>query len=257
MSADARRPVMEQASRAAEALEGKLPALVLTGAGISVESGIPPFRGPGGLWSKYDPMEYGHIDTLKRAPEKAWILLWDIIGTSSKAVPNEAHRSLASMEKKGYVGPIVTQNVDGMHLLAGSEDVLEIHGNARRIYCQKCGREEILEVEMLDSFDYNCECGGLKRPDIVFFGESLPDEVFRRSLEAAASCESILIVGTSGIVYPAAMIPEEVKLRGKLVVEVNPSRTPYTERSTDHFIKAPATVGVPALEKALDDLPNA
>lgn len=253
MSADAKK-VEEQASKAAEFLEGNLPAMVLTGAGISVESEIPPFRGPGGLWSKYDPMEYGHIETLKRDPEKAWILLWDIIRSSSGAKPNEAHRSLARMEKKGWIGPVVTQNVDGLHILGGSSDVLEIHGNVRRMYCQQCGREEELVVERIDEFKPLCECGGWKRPDIVFFGEALPDDVFGRSLKAASEYKSILIIGTSGIVYPAAMIPEEVKLRGGAVVEINPSRTPYTDRSTDQFIKAPATVGVVALERALERL---
>jgi NAD-dependent deacetylase len=252
MSADA--DIRETASRAAYLLKDRLPALVMTGAGMSVESSIPPFRGPGGLWSKYDPMEYGHVDTLHSDPEKAWILLWDIMGTSAKASPNRAHISLARMEEKGWIGPIITQNVDGLHLIAGSKDVLELHGNIRRIRCMKCGRREVLDTDRMEEFSEKCECGGWKRPEIVFFGESLPEDVFVRSLGEASRTRSLIIIGTSGIVYPAAVIPEQVRSRGMKVVEINPRTTAYTDRISDIFIRAPATLGVCALEEALTDL---
>ncbi|MGA1822750.1 MAG: SIR2 family NAD-dependent protein deacylase [Thermoplasmatota archaeon] len=240
-----------RAEQAAILIKDRLPAVVLTGAGMSVESNIPPFRGPGGLWEKYDPMEYGHIDTLSTDPEKAWILLNDIISTSAGAEPNIAHRLLAEMEDRGWVGPVITQNVDGLHLAAGSRDVLEIHGNVRKIFCMKCGKREDLAPEMWNEFSPRCGCGGWKRPDIVFFGEGLPDDVFGRSVRAASSTGAMIVIGTSGIVYPAAALPMETKRAGGVIIEINSRPSQYTSTITDIFLNAPATSGVARLEAAL------
>ncbi len=241
--------LIKAASGAAELLRGLSPILVLTGAGISVESGIPPFRGPGGLWERYDPDEYGHIDTFRKDPGRSWEMLIEIIEGSLSAEPNEAHLSLSRLEERGIIGPIITQNIDGLHQAGGSRDVLELHGNARYITCTGCGRKE--ELRDLNSFSPRCGCGGWKRPDIVFFGEGLPERALTRALMNAEMARAIIVVGTSGIVYPAAMIPEIVKRNGGKVVEINPYSTMYTGSITDVFLESPATEGLRALERYL------
>lgn len=241
----------QKAEEAALLIMDRLPSVILTGAGVSVESSIPPFRGLGGLWEKYDPMLYGHIDTLSTEPEKAWILLNDIISTSAEAEPNQAHVLLAEMEGRGMVGPVITQNVDGLHLAAGSRDVLEIHGNVRDIFCMECGKREKLNMDLWTDFSPRCGCGGWKRPEIVFFGEGLPDDVFSQSVRASAGAGSMIIIGTSGIVYPAAALPLETKRSGGVIIEINSQPSQYTSTVTDVFLKAPATVGVAELEAAL------
>ncbi len=238
--------LMKGAADAAELLSGISPIIALTGAGISVESGIPPFRGPGGLWEKYDPDEYGHIDTFHKDPGRSWEMLIEIIEGSLSAGPNEAHLSLSRLEERGIIGPVITQNIDGLHQAGGSRDVLELHGNARSITCTGCGRRE--ELRDLSAFSPRCGCGGWKRPDIVFFGEPLPERVLARAVVNAEMARGIIVVGTSGIVYPAAMIPEIVKRNGGKVVEINPISTIYTDSITDVFLESSATQGLVALE---------
>jgi len=244
----------EQAARAALLIKDKLPAIVLTGAGISVESGIPPFRGPGGLWELFDVEEYGHIDTFREDPEKAWKMLEVLIRTPIGTEPNEAHRCLARMEERGWVGPIVTQNIDGFHALAGSRDVLEVHGNGRKVYCARCGHEEYLDAESIKAFTPVCPCGGWKRPDVVFYGEQLPVRESTGAMEAAMKALSCIVIGTSGLVYPAAAIPEIVSSNGGVIVEINTEPGPYTERITDMLIRGPATLAVVGLEEALEEV---
>ena len=240
--------------RAARSVAGRLPLLVLTGAGISVESGVPPFRGPDGLWSRYDPDLYGHIDTFRGEPELSWKLLDDIIRTSLGARPNEAHLSLARMESLGSVGLVATQNVDGLHTIAGSREVVELHGNARRIYCPSCGSREFLTPDSYPSFERRCRCGAYKRPDIVFFGESLSQSSMVRAFEAAGSGMPLLIIGTSGMVHPAAMLPHISGSSGSTIIEINPEPSEHSLTVADHFIRARAAEAVPALEKALKDI---
>lgn len=240
--------------KAVKAVLGGKPLLVVTGAGISVESGIPPFRGPGGLWSRYDADLYGHIDTFRREPELSWKMLDDIIGSSLGAMPNEAHLALSRMEQMGLVGLIATQNVDGLHMLAGSKEVVELHGNARRILCPSCGAREVLTPETYPSFDRRCTCGAVKRPDIVFFGENLPERSMRRAFDAAGSGQPLLIIGTSGVVHPAAMLPHIARSSGATIIEVNPEHSEHSLSLTDHFIQARASEAVPALERAFIEL---
>ena len=241
--------LMKAAAEAAELLSGISPIIALTGAGISVESGIPPFRGPGGLWERYDPDEYGHIDTFRKDPGRSWEMLMEIIEGSLSAKPNEAHLSLSRLEGRGIIGPVITQNIDGLHQAGGSRDVLELHGNARAVTCAGCGRKE--ELRDLSSFSPRCGCGGWKRPNIVFFGEPLPERVLARALVNAEMAGAIIVVGTSGIVHPAAMIPEIVKRNGGKVVEINPFSTIYTDSITDVFLESTATEGLKLLERSL------
>jgi NAD-dependent deacetylase len=242
----------EELTKAARVLMDARPFPVLTGAGISVESGIPTFHGPDGLWSKYDPYEYGHIDTFRVRPERTWALLMEIIKGSIDASPNEAHRTLAEMERRGWVGRIVTQNVDGLHSLAGSKDVIELHGDARRVRCLKCGNTETLDQDTIESFQIHCFCGGIKKPDVVLYGENLPMEAIKCAQDLCIHAKAILVIGTSGIVYPAAGLPEIVRCSGGKVIEINPSDTALTNGIATMTMKEGAVQGLKALFSAME-----
>lgn len=230
------------------------PFMVLTGAGISVESGLPPFRGPGGIWTRFDPEEYGHIDTFRSNPDKAWVLLEELVKGTISCVPNEAHKALARLENIGLCGPVVTQNVDGFHTSAGSRDVLDVHGDARRILCPVCGKTEVLADGEIDRIRKRCDCGAYLRPDIVFYGEGLPEEKIERSFDIAMSGVDLLVIGTSGIVMPVAQIPYLVKSSGGKVVEINTAPSALTYRISDVFIKSMAVPGMISLEKAIMEI---
>jgi len=247
---DGHGTIMRKADQVVELFLERLPVMVLTGAGISVGSSIPPFRGPGGLWDRYDPYEYGHIDIFRSNPERTWIMLREIIEGAMRSEPNDAHRVIARMEDKGWVGPVVTQNVDGLHAAAGSKDILEVHGNARRIYCPECGIRELIERATFNSFTIRCKCGSVKRPDIVFFGESLPETPISRAFDLAYQGVDMIVVGTSGVVHPVALIPPLARSNGGRIVEIGPETTELTGSCTDVFIKAPASTGLAALESA-------
>ena len=236
--------------KTAEVIRERGPALVLTGAGISIDSGIPPFRGPGGLWEKYDVEEYGHIEVMRRNPEKAWIMLREMLETILKAKPNPAHLALADMEKAGFISYTVTQNVDGLHEAAGSKRVVKFHGEGRKLYCMKCGRtRKLTGPEDIDPI--RCECGGYFRPDFVFFGEPIPPNALYTSFTEAEKAGVILVIGTSAQVYPAAQLPYEVKRHGGVVVEINPAIGPLTSTITDIMLKGSSTTILPKLRDEL------
>ncbi|MGA1872758.1 MAG: Sir2 family NAD-dependent protein deacetylase [Thermoplasmatota archaeon] len=246
--------VMSQARKAAEVLAPRLPAMVVTGAGISVESNIPPFRGPNGLWERYDPYEYGHIDTFIKDPYRTWKMLREIIDGSINAEPNEAHLAISRMEERGWVRPVVTQNVDGLHALAGTRDLLEVHGNARSIYCPGCGRKEAIDRTSWPRFRIDCTCGSVKRPDIVFFGEQLPEKEIQMAFQKAYEGVDLIVVGTSGLIHPVAMIPGVAKSQGGRIVEVNTERGEGSMVNADVLVRSVATVGLRALEMALAEI---
>ena len=224
--------------RTAEALAQTNTAVALTGAGISIESGIPPFRGPGGLWEKLDPMEVAHIDAFRRNPEKVWnLLLKGMQDFLDAAQPNAGHTGLAQLERWGFLRAVITQNIDGLHQAAGSRDVIEFHGTFAWQRCQDCeGRIETPRVD-LSRIPPRCSCGGIYRPDCVFFGEMIPPEHLERSQQLVTRCDVLLVVGTSATVHPAAMIPLLAKETGALVVEINPEPTPLTGRVSDYLIE--------------------
>ena len=213
----------------------------LTGAGISVESGIPPFRGKGGLWEKIDPMEFAHIDTFMRDPVKVWnVLLKDMKEIISKAKPNAAHLGLVKLEKMNKLKTIITQNVDGLHQMAGNTDVIEFHGNFAWQKCMKCGnRLETCKVD-LSLIPPKCQCGGIFRPDCVFFGEMIPPDYLERSQQAAERCDVMLVIGTSAVVHPASYMPVIAKENSAKIIEINPERTPLTGRVSDYLVKGNA-----------------
>ncbi len=230
-----------QIKKTAELIRSSKKITALTGAGISVESGIPPFRGAGSIWDKIDPMEYAHIDAFLKNPEKVWkgllIEMGDII---KKAKPNDGHNGLAALEKNGYLQTIITQNVDGLHQLAGNKDVIEFHGSFAMVSCMKCHKHrETIHVN-LTKIPPECECGGLLRPDCVFFGEMIPEESLRRSRKIASECELMLVVGTSAVVQPASLMPEIAKNHGAIIIEINPESTPLSHRVSDYLLKGTA-----------------
>ena len=215
--------------------------VALCGAGMSVESGIASFRGAGGLWEKYDPEEYGHIETLRNRPEKAWIMLREMSREIMRAKPNPGHLALAELESMGLLSSIITQNVDGLHHVAGNKNVIEFHGNLQTVVCMHCGdRQPSSKINIDDSPPRCAKCMGAYKPDAVFFGEAIPHEALTRSHHESKTCDLMLVIGTSALVYPAATMPEIAGSSGAEVVEINPSTTPLTGSVSDYILKGPS-----------------
>lgn len=227
--------------KAAGELAGAKRAVALTGAGISVESGILPFRGKGGLWEKIDPMEYAHIDSFLQDPEKVWrVLIKGMKDMVDQARPNDAHKGLAQLERMGILKTVITQNVDGLHQDAGNTDVIEFHGNFAWQRCMLCNRRCTTRSVDMSRLPPHCRCGGILRPECVFFGEPIPPEPLFRSQVAAEQCDVMLVIGTSAYVQPAADIPMISKSSGARVIEINPEPTPLTRHVSDYLIKGSA-----------------
>ncbi len=202
--------------------------IAFTGAGISAESGIPTFRGTGGLWEKYKPEELATPEAFTRNPKLVWEWYKWRLELVFKAKPNPAHKVLARLEELGVIKCVITQNVDGLHREAGSKCVVELHGNIRRARCIKCGYT-ITWDKPPEEIPPRCpQCRSLLRPDVVWFGEPLPENEWRKAVEHASKADVIIVIGTSGVVYPAAMIPYIVKERGGVIIEVNVQDTAIT-----------------------------
>lgn len=228
--------------------------IVFTGAGISVESGIPPFRGPGGLWSRYDPIVLD-IGYFHHHPQEAWIVIKEIFyDFFGRAEPNAAHRAVAEMEKMGLIKAVITQNIDNLHQQAGSSHVYEYHGTSSRLKCSQCGETWSSDQISLGELPPLCEkCGGLLRPDFVFFGEPIPEEASAFSMQAARSADLFLVIGTTGEIMPASMVPQIAKQNGARIIEINPQQTNYTHRITDIFIQETATTAMSLLLQSVKD----
>ena len=202
---------------------------VLTGAGISAESGIPTFRGPGGLWNNHRPEELATPQAFTRNPRLSWEWYDWRRQRVSTAQPNPGHRALADLEQKAAGFTLITQNVDGLHRAAGSRNIIELHGSLWRIRCLDCGREVENCAVPLSPLPPVCACGGLMRPGVVWFGEALPVDAIQRAARAANECDVLLVCGTSAVVYPAAALPDQAIAAGARVIEVNIEPTPFTE----------------------------
>jgi len=227
--------------QAAEDLAAAGKVTALTGAGISTESGIPPFRGKGGLWERFDPMEIAHIDALMRDPAKVWtILVKEMKTIMDTANPNDGHKGLAKLEEMGKLKTIITQNIDGLHQAAGNSDVIEFHGTFAWQRCMDCSRKYETRKVDVSEIPPRCSCGGVLRPDAVFFGEMIPQDAMWRSRQIASDCDLMLVVGTSAVVHPAALMPVIAKESGAKVVEINPERTPLTDDISDYLIMGAA-----------------
>ncbi len=232
------------------ALLGARRTVALTGAGISVESGIPDFRSPGGIWSAFDPMEYATLSCFLASPDKAWRLYRALGASLAGARPNPAHRALAELEASGLVAGVVTQNIDGLHQAAGSRVVLEIHGEARRLECPSCRRLTPLLPSHLDPGPVPLcpACGSPMKPNIVLFEEAV------RELPAIGrllrGCDLLLVVGTSAEVAPASLFPGEILARGGSLLEMNLEPTRLTRSGLGPggvFVRGKAGATLPRL----------
>jgi NAD-dependent deacetylase len=238
--------------RAANALRGARRIAVLTGAGISAESGVPTFRGPDGLWRKFRAEDLATPEAFARDP----VLVWEwydwrrgIIATVS---PNPGHAVLARWETRFPVFTLITQNVDGLHALAGSRHLLELHGNIWKTRCPAEGRVVENRDVPLPSIPPRCaSCGGLLRPHIVWFGEGLDPDILRQAQAAFSRAEAMLVVGTSALVHPAASLPFAAAESGTTIIEINPDPTPLTPQA-DIALRGKAGEILPLINAALD-----
>jgi NAD-dependent deacetylase len=239
-------------AKAANAIRKARRVIAFTGAGISVESGIPPFRGEGGLWRKYDPV-FLEIGYFEQHSLRSWRLIKEIFyDYFGKARPNAAHLALAAMEQGGKLQAVITQNIDNLHQQAGSKDVCEFHGNSRELVCVNCTRRyRVAEIDLSDLPPLCRGCGGLLKPAFVFFGEPIPSQAMTRSLFEAQSSDLFLVIGTTGEIMPASSIPLMAKRNGACIVEINPHRSNYTGQITDIFLQEAATTAVGRLLDAL------
>jgi NAD-dependent deacetylase len=238
----------ELIQRAADILATSKSAVVLTGAGISVESGIPPFRGKGGLWEKIDPMRYAHINAFLNDPATVWkVLIKEMKQALDRARPNAGHMGLVELERLGILKTVITQNVDGLHQMAGNKDVIEFHGNFARLRCLDCSRHIEMAQVSLAKLPPRCRCGGILRPCCIFFGELIPHRALIRSQQASADCDVMLVIGTSAEVQPAATMPFIAKDNGAFIIEINPEPTPLTASISNLPVMGRAGTIVPRL----------
>ncbi len=226
-------------AQAADIIINSRLTIALTGAGISVESGIPDFRSPGGLWSKYDPFEYASITVFRTNPEKVWEMAQEMTELVDGAKPNSAHMGMADLEKMGYLHHIITQNVDNLHQEAGSENVIEYHGNTSTLTCLRCGKR-FKSIDKKDESPPRCRCGYILKPDAVFFGEAIPKDALNKSFRLASEAQALMVVGTSALVSPANTIPSVAKQNGAKIIEINKETTHLTGTITDVFLQGEA-----------------
>jgi len=213
-----------------------------TGAGLSVESGVPPFRGENGLWKIENPL-FLDLSFFKEYPKICWQKIKSHFYDAVKgAQPNEGHFVIAEMEKNGRAHSVITQNFDYLHQAAGSENVLDYHGTIQRLCCLGCFQKFPVDEIGLDHLPPRCpECGEILKPDIVFFGETIPEDIHRFSFLEAERTDVMLLVGTTGAIMPAALIPRVAKDAGATIIEINVSETIYTAAVTDIFLKGKAS----------------
>jgi NAD-dependent deacetylase len=220
----------------AELIRKRQPCVVLTGAGVSTESGIPDFRSPSGLWAQVDPMEYASLHAFRADPVKVWSFYAPRVSVLTEAKPNAGHAAIAELERRGLVQAVITQNIDLLHERAGSGEVIEVHGSIRTFTCPSCGTvHELTEVlELLERADAPAcrECGAVLKPDVVFFGELLPEPAIDRAYELARQAALMLVVGSALEVHPVAGLPEETLASGGDLAIVTKGPTPYDRRAT-------------------------
>ena len=219
--------------RLAELVAEQQPCVVLTGAGISTESGIPDFRSAEGIWARYDPMEYATIDAFLAHPVKVWDFYGKRLDVLGEARPNDGHRALAELEERGLVQAVVTQNVDGLHARAGTRALVEVHGSLRAAVCLDCGlRVPMTEVVALLPAPACPACGRILKPDVVMFGEFLPEAAIARARQLASEARLLLVVGSSLEVHPVAALPAETLAAGGSLAIVNRGATDYDARAS-------------------------
>jgi NAD-dependent deacetylase len=244
----------ESIKTAAKIIRNSKNLIALTGAGISVPSGIPDFRSRGGLWDKYDPAIYANIASFQKHPEKVWDMIFDMMSLIIDAEPNEAHNTLAKLENLGILKALVTQNIDGLHGKAGSRKVIEFHGNTEFLECLKCGKSFKAEsYEIIDKKIPLCTCGFVLKPSVIFFGEAIPENALLESADLAASADAVIVIGTSAAVYPAAAIPAIAKENGATVIEFNIEESEITSALTNILIIGQVDETLPAVLNLIID----
>lgn len=266
---------MDIYERSAKILATAKHAVVFTGAGVSAESGIPTFRDPGGVWDRFEPEEIGTVSGIVRIaqtnPNLIREFLLETLRVFEKSWVNQAHIAIADLEKRGIISMVITQNIDALHREAGNQKVLELHGNLFRSRCLSCGKTVTLERKLVferahhilddDAKEYgieklmqilpSCSCGGTSRPDVVMFSEPVKD--LHKAFQAAASSDVMLILGTSGYIYPAAACPEEAHRSGAKLIEINPTDN-YYKSITEFYIKEAAGLAMPKIMKHISKI---
>ena len=239
--------------KAAELIKKSKHVTAFTGAGISVESGIPPFRGENGLWSKFDPI-FLDINYFQQNPFNSWKLIKEIFyDFFGKAEPNAAHFALAKMEKMGYVKAVITQNIDNLHQQAGSKEIYEFHGNSRDLICIKCGKKQPAQETDFSKLPPKCDkCSSILKPNFIFFGEPIPELARTNSFLEIEKADVFILIGTTGEIMPASIIPIEAKRNNVKIIEVNIQPSNYTNTITDVFLKGKATEILEKLLKLLE-----
>lgn len=233
---------------AAEAIRRSTCTVALTGAGVSAESGIPTFRGAGGIWEKYPQERFATIEAYRSDPDAVWQFWCELGKTLGSCKPNPAHLALARLEQSGHLQAVITQNIDNLHQAAGSRKVVEYHGNAANLVCLACAVRAPMDSETAGGRAPRCSiCGGLMKPDVVMFGEDVSLRSVQESEAYAGRCTVMMVVGTSAQVYPAAWLPYLAKSRGAYIVEMNIEPTEFTNSVTDAFLEGAVGSTLPRL----------
>lgn len=225
-------------------------AIGFTGAGISVESGIPPFTGAGGLWNKYDP-KFIELSFFYSNPKKSWEEMRKIFFNSmGTALPNKAHTVLGDLENKGIIKGIITQNIDGLHQAGGSKNVVEFHGTTKTLACIDCNlRYKISDIDISKDIPKCPKCNGILKPDFVFYEEGINKENYDKASDMAIKADLVIIVGTAGQVMPACYLPFTSKRYGAKIIEINTLESAFTSQITDYYFQTKATEFFSELEK--------
>ncbi len=233
--------------------------VALTGAGISVASGIPDFRSPEGLWSEFDPMEYATLETFIQDPEKVWQVFLAVSKLARQASFNPGHKALAELEKASKLKAVITQNIDGLHQLAGSKNVVEMHGCGRTLACPECGYTEAVPETGLQPEPVPCprartlpgshQTHRYLKPNVILFGEDVKREAIQNIIHWQNSMDLLVIIGTSADVYPAAALPNAVKALGAKIIEINLEPTRISRTLSPCFLKGKAEEILPELQK--------
>jgi len=248
------RPALAEAiAAAARHVTSARKGVALTGAGISVASGVPDFRSAGGLWERFDPREYASIDAFVAEPDKVWEMFRAVDDLLQQARPNPAHNAIATLERQGALRGVVTSNIDGLHQAAGSRRVIEYHGNVGELHCIGCGATaSIKRARRTTDRAPRCRCGNPLKPTVVLFGEMIPLGASAAASELVRECDLLLVVGTSATVAPVSELPLLARAAGAVVVEFNVEPTALTHRAADIHVPGPAEETLPELLQALD-----